>query len=232
MKAISDESEEIVKALMEKGVKPNIADRQEQPLRLAVSRNHSGIVESLIDHGADINYCCDPNNNTALMGAVSEGHQEITTLLLSKGAEPDLKNEAGRTALMNAAMQGRNEMVKLLITHGCDTHAKDNDGISSWEHALRHGHEKHKGGIEVTKYIVNLSPNSHYTTLGPKCLVFYPKLNRLDPIVLFVHIRHFAEEPIQTLNITYMGPERAIFCNYPLGNICACTIRKASGDFV
>lgn len=70
----------------------------------------------------------DNTNETALMLAAKYGFLDITSLLLTKGADIDKKNKDGNTALMLASQEGYIEIVNLLIKKGADINIKNNDG--------------------------------------------------------------------------------------------------------
>ncbi|WP_443938775.1 ankyrin repeat domain-containing protein [Pedobacter sp. MW01-1-1] len=64
----------------------------------------------------------------ALFCACSNGHLIITKYLLSKGANPNEKDEQNNTALMQASYGGYFDIVKLLISVGANLYDKDNFG--------------------------------------------------------------------------------------------------------
>jgi ankyrin repeat protein len=62
---------------------------------------------------------------TALMFSAASGHNEFSSLLLEKGANPKLTDERGYTALHYAALEAsRVEIVKTLISHGANPNAR------------------------------------------------------------------------------------------------------------
>uniref|UniRef100_A0A1X7TMM3 Uncharacterized protein n=1 Tax=Amphimedon queenslandica TaxID=400682 RepID=A0A1X7TMM3_AMPQE len=56
----------------------------------------------------------DPNLNEQLVMAASEGHHDILSLLLSKGADPDTVDKSGQTAIGEAMDYGHKNIVLLL----------------------------------------------------------------------------------------------------------------------
>lgn len=97
------------------------------------------VVSLLVKDGADINrkfalsrffdttYVHSPNaqtplnkNFTILAWASVVGDAKLVTLLLDKGADPDIKLKDGSTALMWAAILGRSEVVNVLRAHGAE----------------------------------------------------------------------------------------------------------------
>uniref|UniRef100_A0A1X7SKQ1 Uncharacterized protein n=1 Tax=Amphimedon queenslandica TaxID=400682 RepID=A0A1X7SKQ1_AMPQE len=52
------------------------------------------------------------------------GHNEVVSVLLSNGADPNIKNEYERTPLHNAASEGHNKVVSVLLSNGADPNTK------------------------------------------------------------------------------------------------------------
>jgi len=76
-----------------------------------------GILETLIRAGIDLDLQ-DYEGNTALMWAIRRRNLDALRLLLSSGANPHLKNDAGQTALQIADESGDTEIVQIFHTAG------------------------------------------------------------------------------------------------------------------
>jgi len=84
-------------------------------IQAAISENSDAIqiIELLLDAGSDIN-ATDNKGNTALIHAAKKGDAGLVQLLLSKDANPELKNSSGYTALEKAEDKNRYYVIKIL----------------------------------------------------------------------------------------------------------------------
>ncbi|KAK8552862.1 hypothetical protein V6N12_041436 [Hibiscus sabdariffa] len=71
--------------------------------------------------------------------AASIGNLEIMEILLSKGANVNVKNDGGRTALHYAASKGWLKIAELLISHGAKINSKDKVGCTPLHRAASTG---------------------------------------------------------------------------------------------
>ena len=74
--------------------------------------------EILIDYGAELNVIDELLQSTPLGWAVRWGKQELATLLLDRGADPNLAGEAWATPLAWAQKKGHGEIEALLRDRG------------------------------------------------------------------------------------------------------------------
>lgn len=89
-----------------------------------------------------------PRGVTPLMQAVLYGDVESVRVLLERGANPNLRNEAGATALMWAVTEL--EKTRLLLDRGADVNARSDDSRTPLLIAAGHF-----GNIEVVKLLLN-----------------------------------------------------------------------------
>jgi len=66
--------------------------------------------------------------DTPLHSAVQWGHEQTVKLLLSNGAEVDVKNHLGQSPLHYASVFRHKRIVDILLDSGADINAQDNDG--------------------------------------------------------------------------------------------------------
>lgn len=59
------------------------------------------------------------------MFAAREGYREVVSVLLAKGAKPNLQNKDGWTALQIAASLGYQAIISQLLRHGADLNIED-----------------------------------------------------------------------------------------------------------
>jgi len=104
-----------------------------RPIYGAAGRGDPAIVALLLDCGADAN---DRTNDgrTPLFTAVTSGHIEVCSLLLARGADPNIAEHSnslyttGATPLHEAAANDCMELVALLLSYGANPTAKDRRG--------------------------------------------------------------------------------------------------------
>ncbi|MGB3694723.1 MAG: ankyrin repeat domain-containing protein [Spirulinaceae cyanobacterium] len=92
------------------------------PLQEAIDEMDDGgkieMVQLLIQAGADVNaWNLDHDSNPLLM-AMWSGHEDIVSLLLKAGANPNIKDNEGNSPLRLSVEEENIEMVKLLLSHG------------------------------------------------------------------------------------------------------------------
>ena len=95
-------------------------------LHLAVEEGHKGIVEFLIENGADVN-ARSTNYDISLHLAVEEGHKEIVELLIQKESDINAQDFWGMTPLHLAVWREHPEIVELLIQKEAHINATDKD---------------------------------------------------------------------------------------------------------
>ncbi|KAH9232068.1 hypothetical protein K456DRAFT_1784249, partial [Colletotrichum gloeosporioides 23] len=115
------------------------------PLQTAVLRRDIGLIQQLIEYGADINeppYA--PLGSTSLQIAASCGFFGIARRLLELGADPNAsgaESPRSRTAIETAAENGRLDIVQLLLNSGTETSGRGRrQFVRSVALAERRGH--------------------------------------------------------------------------------------------
>ena len=107
----------VVQLLLERGAGVDARNRHgETALHDAALAGNADVMKVLLDRGAVINAIDADMGATPLMLAASLGRTRAVAFLLSRGANPLLRDRAGRTALDRAKETGDSDLVKLLET--------------------------------------------------------------------------------------------------------------------
>ncbi|XP_008842787.1 KN motif and ankyrin repeat domain-containing protein 3 isoform X2 [Nannospalax galili] len=102
----------------------------------SVGQEDMAVVQRLFNMG-DVNAKATQTGQTALMLAISHGHQDMVAALLECGADVNAQDADGATALMCASEYGRLDTVQLLLAQpDCDPTILDNEGTSALAIAL------------------------------------------------------------------------------------------------
>merc|ERR1712210_135727 len=161
---------EVVSLLLDR--KANVEHRAKTgltPLMEAASGGFVDVGRVLLDKGADVNAPPVPSSrDTALTIAADKGHCRFVELLLSRGAQVDVRNKKGNSSLWLAANGGHLDVVQLLHSAGADIDSQDNRKVSCLMAAFRKGHSKvvkwmvkhvsqFPSDTELTRYIATIS---------------------------------------------------------------------------
>ena len=123
---------DVLPALIHVGANVGCIDAKgHTPLILASYHGHEEATAFLLDAGAVVDQGDLSRGNTALMGVAFKGYENISRLLLARGACPNARNYSGQTALMMAAMFGRSRIVEMLLDVGADISLTDAAGNSA-----------------------------------------------------------------------------------------------------
>jgi hypothetical protein len=104
---------------------PSQAAEETADIWTAAGKGNLEAVKKQLAAGTDVNAKAPSIRLTPLMAAAITGQSDAATLLLSKGAKPDIKNNEGSTALHMAAFFGHIEIVKALVAKGADVNARN-----------------------------------------------------------------------------------------------------------
>ncbi|MEU9117505.1 ankyrin repeat domain-containing protein [Streptomyces sp. NPDC048483] len=101
----------------------------------AVEHGDTAAVQDLLADGADIN-APDPRSTffdgqTALISAANSGLGDMVRLLLSAGADVNVRSTSGWTALMRACNADRLDCARVLLDAGAEVGIRNDEGYSA-----------------------------------------------------------------------------------------------------
>ena len=124
--------EPVVETLLKKGAWTQRT--RGNAVQAASSRRHKGVVQMLLDSGAEVNepvksHGALPPPPDALQSACAGGYEEVAQLLLARGAKPNNKGGCFGRALQAACSGGHASIVRILLRHGAHVDAQDEMSI-------------------------------------------------------------------------------------------------------
>ncbi|KAK0757534.1 hypothetical protein N5P37_010261 [Trichoderma harzianum] len=112
---------EMVQLLLDAGA--DINDENGWALQTAAAEGHYEIVQELINRGAEVNACTENANfaaGTALQGACESSRSDIVSLLLEKGANPNLGLGTDSPPIVAACQRGEAHILEMLVNAKAD----------------------------------------------------------------------------------------------------------------
>ncbi|MFL6257381.1 MAG: ankyrin repeat domain-containing protein [Pyrinomonadaceae bacterium] len=135
--AVAKGDAETIRALLAGGADPN-AEMQtsgDTALTVAVKLRDPLVALLLLDKGADVNLRPKSEHGAAALHvAARNGDLEMLNLLLSRGAEPDVRDARGNTPLMTGAEY--TPVIEALVAKGADVNARNEAGVTPLRSAV------------------------------------------------------------------------------------------------
>ena len=121
-----------VMACLAMGADVNVQARGETPLYLAAHHGDIGVIQTLIDAGADVNAQNRIGDTALRLAALLAEDVAVIQALLDAGADPNSQDEGGMFPLESAAFGNDNfpAVMEALLTAGADLNLRAIDGIS------------------------------------------------------------------------------------------------------
>lgn len=139
-------------------------------LHLAAEKGDLEVATWLLDHGADIHAVvdctgCDERGYTPLHSGLTFRDDEMTALLLSRGARVDTAGANGRTAMHVAADRGLAGAL-VLARHGADVLRPDAQGKTPYDVALEPAPGATASPDEVKAFAEWFAPRGPFATVS------------------------------------------------------------------
>ncbi|XP_025081785.1 uncharacterized protein LOC112556729 [Pomacea canaliculata] len=140
----------IVNSLLSHGAEVNATDPRDSftPLHFATLSGQAQIIKSLIDNKAELNRV-DSKGFSSLCYACNRGQKEVVDILLSHGANVNIKTKVGdMTPLLLACQMDFPDIVRRLLQEGANLEAEDAEGRTAL-HAASNG-----SSVDLVKLLV------------------------------------------------------------------------------
>ncbi|XP_075472427.1 cyclin-dependent kinase 4 inhibitor C [Ascaphus truei] len=124
---------------------PSMAEPWGDLMATAAAQGDLGQLEVLLQRAPDVN-ATNRFGRTALQ-VMRLGNPAIAKLLLSRGADPNLRDRTGFTPLHDAARTGFQDTLQALLEFHADVNIEDNEGNLPLHLAAREGH------LHVVKFL-------------------------------------------------------------------------------
>lgn len=133
----------VVRLLLEAGASPDVRIINGEPVVVTATREAKavGILELLLDFGADID-AANHDGSNALLTAAQYGPVETVQMLVGRGVNLGCQDHAGNTPLLVAILNEQRLSAEYLVgLDGVDIHSGNLDGDLPWHCAARMGYE-------------------------------------------------------------------------------------------
>lgn len=153
-------SVEDVRVFLKYGADVNASDSLSRTaLHWAVERRDVGIIETLLQHNADVNAHNDWNATPLIQVASHRNTADtgVLQVLLENGANVNAVEWSNNTALHGAVISGNVEVTAMLLIYGADVHSRREGGPSIMDIAER---KSKQIIIELLRYFADVPPHA------------------------------------------------------------------------
>ncbi|MDD5457637.1 MAG: ankyrin repeat domain-containing protein, partial [Candidatus Margulisbacteria bacterium] len=140
--AIRDDKLADLKNLVLQGADLNYLYEDVTPLMLAIMSDRDEIFDFLLENNVDLEATDPTMGSTALMFALVWQREDMAISLLSKGANPETKNNRDQKPLIIATNLGLKKVVRKLLERKVSLNVQNKDGLTPLEIARKNGQRK------------------------------------------------------------------------------------------
>ena len=167
-------------------------------LHWAALNNHTGLIDFLVDHGANVRKR-NSRGEEALCWAALKGHRQATARLLRHGASEDAADDRGYTVMHHAAQNGHVHLLDYYRRRGCDIDLPDAKGRAPIHWACYMNHER------CAEYLVRKGADINRLDVE-KCTPLHWAAIKGTERTVKVLIRSGASHQLDLPDITGMNP--------------------------
>ena len=139
--------------------------KKEELLHLATKNGQVSLIKNLLKTKVDIN-ALNAEGLSPLHLAVIEGNIEVTNLLISEGANIEIKDSKwGSSPLLYACQNGRTKLVQMLLQNGANINSKSYDGSTAIHFAAQSGKTDLVIFLQQMGFDINSQNDSQQTPL-------------------------------------------------------------------
>ena len=120
------------------------------PLIIAAERNHTDIVELLLERGADPSIRDRQGGGTALLRAADYGCISVIETMVKHKVSLHCRDDDERTIMHGACAHGKPDVVRFLKANGLDPNARDKNGLTPLHEACC------EGKVEVVEVLLEI----------------------------------------------------------------------------
>ena len=136
-----------------------------EPLVASVVDGDVNALKELLATGSDVNVLDSEYDSTALAEAVGRGNREMVQILISAGADVNMKNSSGHTALMSMTQVTTPEIIWTLLDAGAKGDLRDEDGMNALHYAASAGHAEALRALLASGVSVDARDDENKTAL-------------------------------------------------------------------
>lgn len=173
--------EQMARLLLQKNASIESKDSDgKTPLLIAAMMNHLNVVKELMSHGANI-FCLDLKKHSPIFYSVSNQNDEMTSLFLENGVDPNTLAPNHSPMLSLAAESKDLSLVKLLLNKKADPNAKD---FKKWTPLMTLAWAQQSK--EIVSVLIENGGDPNTKTFGGRTMLMFACLAKNIELVLYL----------------------------------------------